>query len=90
MDHSNFEQIKQSVTSLLPHIQVDLVPAFDEEFIEAFARYLHPHADMMADAGRCTVHLPTGFLVYTLYTTGIVRTDRQSGKKVFYQLPSPK
>lgn len=87
MDRSKFLQIRNTATPLKAHIQVDLTPDFDQELIVEFTQFMHPNAEITSDPGLCTVHNAEGFYGYALYTTGIIQTNMQTGKKIFYTLP---
>ncbi len=88
MDRSQFMQIRNTVKPLKAQIQVNLMPDFDQEVIEQFARFIHPKCAITSDPGHCTVQVAEGFYVYALYTTGVIQTNMQTGEKIFFTLPA--
>lgn len=90
MNTSQLEDIKRTAKKLEARVYFHLLPDFDETFIEQFAKFMHPYGLFSTTPGRCTVKLPGTIYTYTLYTTGIIRTQYNSSQRIFYSLPKDK
>ena len=76
---------KQGFTPMFSQL-AGLNKSFNTSLLIDFCVMAHPNAAKTSQGAECTIHTGKFGINYTLYTTGILKTNLDTNKRTFYHI----